>query len=76
MFKFKGLSEMGIGRFVVFLLFFSLFTLCSLSFVVGAEHNVTGSTFNDINSTIAGSASGDTILLGNKTYTSVGDYIR
>jgi len=75
-FKFENSSKINIGRFAVFLLIFSSLVFFSLSFANAASHNVTGSTFNDINDTIAGSSNGDYILLGNKTYYSNGDQIR
>jgi len=76
MFALESSSEIRIGRSVLFFLFFSSLVLFSLSFVFGAEHTVTGSTFNDINDVIADSNSSDTILLGSKTYFSLGNQIR
>ena len=75
-FENKVQSKMVVGKVMFFLLIFSLIAIFSLSFVAAANHNVLGSTFNNITDTINVSNDNDTILLENKVYTSTGESIK
>ena len=76
MFKFKYLSEIKVGRFVVFLLFFALLALFSMSLVAGANHSVSGNSFSDIQTVVDNAAPDDFVILDNITYIGSGSFIR
>lgn len=61
---------------VISLLFLILVFLFFISCVSAADHTVSGSTFEDIKDSIDISNNGDRILLGNKTYSGSGSFIR
>ena len=67
----------GTNRVIVMALFFLAIGMLSLGTVSAAtDHSVSGSNFQSVQDVIDSSASGDRILLGNKTYTSSGSRIR
>jgi hypothetical protein len=73
---FNKTFSLGKKFFLVFLLILAVCCLLSCSGVSAATtHTVSGNKYSDINSTISSADSGDTINLGNKTYTEDGDYI-